>query len=410
MAIYSVGRKRMMLALLLTSVLLLTIDLRGNVVVDGARELFGRVLSPVQSATSVITNPLTRVWNGIVNFDDLERENIALQEQVDRLIGTQAAAQAMVIEGQELRALYSLPSLSGIDTVVAEVVGRSTNNIDQWIEINQGSRSGIEIGMAVVNQAGLVGKVTSVRLSSATVMLMTDPSYTVAATITSSAGAEACGVDATEPVTTTPSGMRPDELADAVTTTTVAPEPPGPTLPNGLPATDTGTTLPNGGFFGTDPVDPVTGEPLTAEQLQVLAETTGNTALAPPPDGAASDESVPDDTSGEPGSDTTTTTTIPPVVEKEYGALEGRGRRLLPQVRFVADAPSLAVLQVGDAVSTAGGPSSPAPTGIPIGCVVNRADRPGSAGPLLDIQPHADLGRLNYVRVVLYKPSSEAGD
>ena len=51
MAIYSVGRKRVILALLLTSVLLLTLDLRGNPVIDRARDGFERVMNPVESAT-----------------------------------------------------------------------------------------------------------------------------------------------------------------------------------------------------------------------------------------------------------------------------------------------------------------------------------------------------------------------
>jgi len=110
-----------------------------------------------------------------------------------------------------------------------------------------------------------------------------------------------------------------------------------------------------------------------------------------------------------PGStNTTTTTTLPEVaIEKEFGALEGRGRLLLPQIRFLQDNPSLAVLQEGDLVETAGGRESLAPTGIPVGRVANRADRPGSGGPLLDVELNADLSRLNFVRVVLYKPLSE---
>jgi len=42
-----------------------------------------------------------------------------------------------------------------------------------------------------------------------------------------------------------------------------------------------------------------------------------------------------------------------------------------------------------------------------VGRVLNRADRPGSGGPLLDVELYADLARLNFVRVVLYKPLSE---
>lgn len=395
MAIYSVGRKRVILALLLTSVLLLTLDLRGNPFIDRVRDGFERVLDPVESATGVVTNPIERVWNGVLNYDDLEDENLALQEQVDRLIGTQAAAEAAVIEGKELQALYSLPSLAGIDTEVARVVGYAANNLDQVIEINKGRTSGIDVGMAVVNQAGLVGKVTSVTANTARVMLVTDARYTVAVKVTSSAEGE---IEA--PTNTSPSGRTDDEIAAAGTTTTTTTIPPVPTLPNGLP--DTGTTLPNGGVTdGSLPVfiDPVTGKQLTAQEIEDLAAALAAQA-------AAAETSVPDGSVPE-SSTTTTTTTIAPIIEKEYGALEGRGRLRYPQVRFIQDSPSLSELQAGDLVETAGGSASLAPTGIPVGRVVNRADRPGSGGPLLDVKLHADLARLNFVRVVLYKPLSE---
>ena len=405
MAIYSVGRKRVILALLLTTALLLTLDLRGNPVIDAAREGFTQVMRPVETATGVVTNPIERIWHGITNYDDLEQENIALQEQVDRLIGTQAAAEAAVIEGKELQALYSLPSLSGIDTEVARVVGRAANNLDQVIEINKGSTSGIEVGMAVVNQAGLVGKVTQVSRTSARVMLVTDLRYSVAVKVTSSADADA---DA-GPTNTSPSGLSESEIAAAGTTTTTVPTVAGPivpglTLPDGSPVPD--TTLP-GTALGPDgqPVfDPVTGRPLTADEIAALLDAlTGASSTTSPGDPAA-DEEV---TVAASAATTTTTTTLAEVIEKEYGALEGRGRRRLPQIKFLQDSPSLSELVAGDLVETAGGSESLAPTGIPVGRVLNRADRPGSGGPLLDVELYADLARLNFVRVVLYKPLSE---
>jgi rod shape-determining protein MreC len=395
MAIYTVGRRRVIIALLLTSALLLTLDLRGNPGIDRVRDGFTRVMDPIESATGVITNPIERAWNGVVNYDDLELENQALQDQLDRLIGTQASAEASVIESQELQALYNLPSLSGIETEVAQVVGYAANNLDQVVEINKGRRSGIAVGMPVVNQAGLIGKVTKVTDNTARVMLVTDTRYTVGVKITSGVRDD----DAT--VETTPSGLAPDEIDDAATTTTSS-----TTVPDGDPASTT-TTLPEGlptpesTLPGASPLpsidelprdetdalivftDPETGEVLGAAELETLLE-----ASALPT--------------------STTTTTLPEVVvEKEFGALEGRGRLLLPQIRFLQDNPSLAVLQEGDLVETAGGLESLAPTGIPVGRVANRADRPGSGGPLLDVELNADLSRLNFVRVVLYKPLSE---
>lgn len=403
MAIYSVGRKRVILALLLTTVLLLTLDLRGNPVIDAAREGFTRVMAPVETATGVVTNPIERIWHGITDYDDLERENIALQEQVDRLIGTQAAAEAAVIEGKELQALYSLPSLSGIDTEVARVIGRAANNLDQVIEINKGSSSGIDVGMAVVNQAGLVGKVTQVTRSTARVMLVTDSRYTVAVKVTS-----ASATDEAIPTNTSPSGLSPSEIAAAGTTTTTTipllpgPLVPGVTLPDGSPVPD--TTLPGTvvGANGEPLIDPLTGRPLTAEQIAGLEELAAQLEAA-----ETTTTTVPDAGGAVVSSTTTTTTTVPEVIEKEYGALEGRGRLRLPQIKFVQDSPSLSELVPGDLVETAGGSESLAPTGIPVGRVVNRADRPGSGGPLLDVELYADLARLNFVRVVLYKPLSE---
>jgi rod shape-determining protein MreC len=46
MAIYTVGRRRIIVALLLTLVLLLTLDLRGNPVLDRVRDGFARAMAP----------------------------------------------------------------------------------------------------------------------------------------------------------------------------------------------------------------------------------------------------------------------------------------------------------------------------------------------------------------------------
>lgn len=370
MAIYSVGRRRVIIALLLSSALLLTLDLRGSAVIDRARDGASRAMEPIDDAVDAVTTPIVRAWNGIVDYDDLERQNQALQDQVDRLVGTQAAAEASVIEYQELLALNNLPSLAGIDTEVAQLIGTTSSNFDQVVEINKGRSSGIQIGMPVVNQAGLVGKITAVTDTASRVMLATDRRYTVAVRIT--AGAP-CGDET--PVETSPSGLTDDEILDlSTTTTTVDDRDPSSVI--------TDSTLP-GGSGPTTTFPDLSGlvPPTTVDVLDPLAET--------------------------PATSTTTTTTVLEVVEKEFGALEGRGGERLPQVRFLQNNPALTELEECDLVETAGGSPSLAPQGIPVGRVANRADRPGSGGPLLDVELYADLDALNFVRVVLYKPLSE---
>lgn len=387
MAIYSVGRRRVIIALLLTSTILLTLDLRGNPVLDRVRDGFARIMEPVESAADVVTTPASRAWRGITEYDDLERENQALQDQVDRLIGTQATARLSVQEYQELRALLNLSSLAGIPTEVAKVVGASATNLDQIIEINKGRSSGFKVGMPVVNQAGLIGKITSVTDNTAKVMLITDARYTVGVRVQSAPEVE------DGPVNTSPTGRTEEELEDIITQATA------PTTTLVTDVLDTGTVLPQNNL---GPV-PTTLPPEVGEDG--LDGESG--------DGELGDEVAPETTlpllnpEATQSTTTTTTTTVPELEPKDFGALEGRGRGLLPQIRFLQDNPSLATLQEGDLVVTAGGFDSLAPPDIPVGVVINRADRSGSGGPLLDIDPYADVTNLNFVRVVKYTPLSE---
>ncbi|MFK8022733.1 MAG: rod shape-determining protein MreC [Ilumatobacter sp.] len=378
MAIYTVGRGRVIVALLLSAALLVTLDLRGNPVLDVAREGFARAMEPVERASDVVTNPVQRAWHSYQSYDDLERENAALRDQLDRQRGTQAAAEAAIIDYNLLLGLQNLDSLAGIDTAVAQVVGGASNNIDQIVEINVGTDDGVRVGMPVVNQAGLIGRITEANQTTSKVMLITDPRYSVPVEILGGTGAATDDGDVT--IATTPSGRTDDENLELAEQS----EAPEPGSPDDVFANE--PSLPQAGD-DADPVVPVgdDGQPAVT------------TSTLPP--------AIP--VGGELPTTTTTTVPAPELLEKEFGVLRGNGEARPPQIRFVQDIPSLAVLQVGDLVETSGGSESLAPPNIPVGRVINRADRPGVAGPLLEIELNADLEKLNFVRVVLFRPRSE---
>lgn len=394
MAIYTVGRRRVIIALLLTSALVLTLDLRGNAVLDRARDAFGVAMEPVETAAEVVTNPVQRWWDAYANYDDLERENQALRDLNDELIGTQAAAEASVVDLAQLLALNDLPSLAGIDTEKAEVVGASANNIDQVVEINKGSLDNVAIGMPVVNRAGLIGRVTQVSLTTSKVMLITDPRFAIPVEVLGGTGAVS---DDGSPVDTTPSGLTPDEVAALEESEQLDDD--APTTTGALDMLDTGFDLPQTDELGPNqPVD-------EAADDEVASATTTTTTVPPLLPAIPADGSPPQTTI----SPIPTTTTTLPQFEKEFGVLVGRGEGRLTQIRFLQDNPSLAILQVGDLVETSGGAESLSPPNIPIGRVINRADRPGVAGPVLEVELNADLDELNFVQVVLYRPASEVG-
>jgi rod shape-determining protein MreC len=371
--LYSAGRRRIILLLLLTSVLLVTIDLRGNAVFDAARSGFAVVFSPLESAAEVITRPVTDAWRGITEYDDLVAENQRLQQQIDAQRGAEIAARNALVENQQLLALNDLESVASLPSVTAKVVGRSPNNLDQTIEIDRGSDDKVEVGMAVVNEAGLVGKVTRVTPQTSIVMLVTDPSYTITVKIL----AEESVTPTTSVESTVPSGIGVDDLAS---TTTTVPTTTAPPIVGGTPIGAATTT---------------TSPPSTTSTTVAGATTV--------PPGSSTTSTSTSTTS------TTSTTTPPIVVDVETGAFEGRGANRLPRVTFVADNPRFGRPQVGDTVHTTGGSLSLAPPDIPVGVVRNVITNPGSVGTVLEVETAADVSSLQFVRVILYKPPVEVG-
>ena len=102
-----------------------------------------------------------------------------------------------------------------------------------------------------------------------------------------------------------------------------------------------------------------------------------------------------------------TTTTLDVTNSRDTGQLRGQGAERLPQVDLLADTPVFGRFVSGDIVLTSGGTDGLAPPDIPIGVVKNVITRSSAEGPLLEVQPLADLGRLHFVRIVLYQPESE---
>lgn len=352
-----------MIILLLTSILLITLDLRGNAVFNAARSGFAYALRPFEIAGDVVTRPVERVWAGITEVDDLERENARLQRIVDQQRGDQIAGRNAQIENRRLRALLDLESLAAFDRVTGEIIGSSPSNFDQRVEIDVGSLDGIRVGMPVVNEAGLVGKITQANPETSVVMLITDTLYNVPVKVV----AEVFPTTTTEPPVTVPSGLPVDDVTTTTSTTTTTVPP---------------TTVPDDAE-GTGDAE-TGGEEDAPEAASTTTTSTTSTT-------------------------STTTTTLPePISEtRETGLLNGQGGDLLPRVRFIADSPQFGRIEVGDQVLTAGGSLSLAPPNIPIGTVANVIQRPGTAGLELEIELNVDLGRLSFLSVILYQPPTE---
>lgn len=247
----SLSRRRVVALVVLTCLLFITLDRNGNPVIDRVRGVLATVLQPIDSATRAITLPLERTWYGITNYDDVERENQALRDQIEHQKGNDVEARSAILEYRLLLKVQQLASKFNYPTVAAQVIGDSPGNFQNTVEINVGSTDGIRVGMPVTNGAGLVGRITRVYPTHSLVKLITDPAYSVPAQVLSSADDE--GIAGPLPVI--PTGAATSTSTSSTTTTTTV--------------AVTSTTQPGGSAGSTTTATPAT----TTTALEVIRET-----------------------------------------------------------------------------------------------------------------------------------------
>jgi hypothetical protein len=126
---------------------------------------------------------------------------------------------------------------------------------------------------------------------------------------------------------------------------------------------------------------------------------------APPPD--ASGGAEPTTTTSAPAA-ATTTTVVPPDPRRDTGELHGQGPDDNPTVEFIADDPAFGRVKPGDVVFTTGGRTSKAPEGLIVGTVFHVTPRSPAEGPIVEVQPLANVDNLLFVDVLLYQPETEA--
>ena len=353
MAVAQSTRRRAIILLVLTSIILITLDLQNSSAISGLRNVFGTIFRPVESTTRVITRPISNAWHGIFDYNDVLDENDRLREKVAQQEGATVAAAASVRLAQELLALNGLPTLAGINAVTTQVIGDSPTNFSQTIEINQGSESGIRVGMPVLNAAGLIGKITKAYGDRSVVMLITDPDFALSVKV----------VNSPRQTTTTTIAK-----SNAAVPSPVVPVEPDASLEGEASTTTTTTTTTTIAGF-------------TPSVTTLPATPSGVSSITVP---LASDLAV-----------------------RETGVIEGRGPSRQPTVRFISNAVRFGDIQAGVPIVTAGGSRSLSPPDILIGTVARVVERLGSAGPVLEIEPVADLTNLSFLRVLLYQPITE---
>ncbi len=118
----------------------------------------------------------------LIKPDDLARLTVELEQL--KLENRQL--QALAEENEELRGMLDYKKRCNYKLLAAQVVERNVNNWWQMIRIDKGTRSGIRKDMPVITTDGLVGRIHSVSIQTADVLLIIDPQLKISARISHS--------------------------------------------------------------------------------------------------------------------------------------------------------------------------------------------------------------------------------
>ena len=153
------------------------------------RPILGVVMDPFVAAQRWLSERFMAVYDFFTlprNVTELIQRNSELENEVANLQSQIIQLQEQLSEADILYALLDFARSRPADEyLAAAVIGKDPSPFLQYIIIDHGSDDGVQYGMPVVTQQGLVGRITAVTASASRVQLINDSASSVNVTIQS---------------------------------------------------------------------------------------------------------------------------------------------------------------------------------------------------------------------------------
>jgi rod shape-determining protein MreC len=173
-----------LIILVLAALLLMALQLSGNL--RPVTSAITQLTSPAQLSATGVTESVANFGESLLSLRTIQRDaaalavrNLQLQAEIDTL-------KEVEIENEQLRSMLDFAQtrprleLRGAQ-IVARVIGEESTNFLESILIDLGRQHGIQVGMPVVTDQGLVGRISDVTDTTSKVLLLNDPSSSASA-------------------------------------------------------------------------------------------------------------------------------------------------------------------------------------------------------------------------------------
>jgi rod shape-determining protein MreC len=141
---------------------------------SGLRSGANIVLTPFSWAVNTIAHPLGHLFAGAIDYSDVVAQNQKLRRQLAEADERLNEEWSYSRQLQQISTQLDVPFVGSLPTVAVQVTTDSPTNFSATVGISKGRSSGILVGMPVVANGGLVGRVISTTSNGATVQLISD--------------------------------------------------------------------------------------------------------------------------------------------------------------------------------------------------------------------------------------------
>lgn len=157
-----------------------------HVVRDGVHTVVSIISHPFLISMAGIKNGVGYVRALVLDYNDVRRENAALNERVTELKLALADREELLAKNQRYRELMGFVEMNpGMALMPADLTtsARVFERFEGMLRINRGSMHGIKESMVAITDRGIVGMITRVDIVGATIVTLNNPECKIGAMV-----------------------------------------------------------------------------------------------------------------------------------------------------------------------------------------------------------------------------------
>lgn len=163
-----------LLFFLAAAIALIIFSKSGNPAITKVRTQVADVLSPIVAVLSSPVTAAASLAEGVREAIFIYEENSLLRRENARLMRIQAVVAKLEAENTQLRQLLSFVPEGATSYTTARVVSGHSGHHVRMAMVNAGAEHNVTRGQVVVNEQGLIGRITEVGNHSSRIMMLTD--------------------------------------------------------------------------------------------------------------------------------------------------------------------------------------------------------------------------------------------